>query len=175
MGHIDKGELFNIAGSCIDNQIDFHCLDATESIRSHAEYLMVEDNFCDAEITLFDFEEHGIADNFHIARNGAEALEYLFAEDGSLRIEPPKAIFLDLHMPKIDGLEFLHRIRSDERTKRIPVVVLKSSISPSELYECQRLGVHNFVRKPLEYENFIDAINDIDRCKKGRPGAPHRS
>lgn len=128
-----------------------------------AEYLMVEDNFYDAEIALFDFEEHGIANNFHVARNGAEALDYLFAEDGSLRVEPPKAIFLDLHMPKIDGLEFLHRIRSDEQTKRIPVVVLESSTSPSELYECQRLGVNNFIGKPLEYENFIHAIENIEK------------
>lgn len=131
-------------------------------IETGAEYLMVEDNVCDAELALFDFEEHGIADNFHIARNGVEALDYLFAEDGSLRVEPPKAIFLDLHMPKINGLEFLHRIKSDEKTKRIPVVVLKSSTSPSELYECQRLGVNKFIGKPLEYENFVNALKNID-------------
>ncbi len=131
-------------------------------IGTGAEYLMVEDNVCDAEIALFDFEEHGIAENFHVVRNGAEALNYLFAEDGSLRVEPPKAIFLDLHMPKINGLEFLHTIKSDARTKEIPVVVLESSPSPSELSECQRLGVNSFVRKPLEYEDVINVIKNFD-------------
>jgi two-component system response regulator len=123
-----------------------------------AEYLMIEDNVCDVEITLFDFEEHGIANKFHISRNGADALDYIFAEDGSLRVEPPKAIFLDLHMPKMNGFEFLLRIKSDEQTKSIPVVVLKSSISPLEVVECQRLGVSNFIEKPLEYENFISTM-----------------
>jgi two-component system response regulator len=126
-----------------------------------AEYLMIEDNACDVEIALFDFEEHRIANKFHIARNGADALDYIFAEDGSLRVEPPKVIFLDLHMPKIGGLEFLRRIKSDEQTKSIPVVVLKSSISPLEVVECQRLGVSTFIEKPLEYENFISTMKKI--------------
>ena len=82
-----------------------------------AEYLMIEDNRFDVEIFYFDFEGHGIANKFHIERNGAEALDYLFAEDGSLRVEPPKAIFLDLHMQKISGLEFLRILKSDEQTK----------------------------------------------------------
>ena len=77
-------------------------------IGSGAEYRMVEDNLCDVEITLFDFEEHGIGNNFHIARNGAEALDYLFTEDGSLRIKPPKVTFLDLHVPK----SFVHAIEN---------------------------------------------------------------
>jgi len=132
-------------------------------IGSSAECLMVEDNGCDIEIALFDFKEHGIAEIFHIAKNGAEAVDYLFAEDGSLRVEPPKAIFLDLHTPKISGMEFLHRIKSDEQTKGIPVFVLKSSMSPLEVNECQRLGVYGFIEKPLEYENFISAIKNIDK------------
>jgi two-component system response regulator len=127
-----------------------------------SDYLMVENNVYDAEIALFDLEEHGMADTLHIARDGAEALDYLFAEDGFLRAEPPKVIFLDLHMPKMNGLEFLRRIRSDERTKGIPVVVLKSSTSPSELQECQRLGVTSFVRKPLNYESFVISIRNAD-------------
>jgi two-component system response regulator len=130
-------------------------------IGNSSEYLLIEDNVFDVEIALFDFEEHGIAKIFHIARNGADALDYLFAEDGSLRVEPPKVIFLDLHMPKICGLDFLHIIKSHEQTKSIPVVVLKSSISPNELDECQRLGVNHFVEKPLEYQNFISAIQKI--------------
>ena len=128
---------------------------------SIAEYLMIEDNGHDVEIALFDFEAHGIANKFRIARDGSDALDYLFAKDGSLRIEPPKVIFLDLHMPKISGLDFLRIIKSNEQTKNIPVVVLKSSVSPSEMAECRRLGVHTFIEKPIEYESFIDAIKSI--------------
>jgi len=126
-----------------------------------SEYLIIEHNLFDIEIFLFDFEEYGIARKFHIARNGAEALDYLFTEDGSLRIEPPKVIFLDLHMPKINGLEFLRRIKSDEQTKEIPVVVLKSSISPIEVNECHRLGVNDYIEKPLEYGDFIGVLEKI--------------
>ena len=128
---------------------------------SIAEYLMIEDNGHDVEIALFDFEAHGIANKFRIARDGSDALDYLFAKDGSLRIEPPKVIFLDLHMPKISGLDFLRIIKSNEQTKNIPVVVLKSSVSPGDIAECQRLGVHGFIEKPIEYESFIDAIKSI--------------
>jgi len=128
------------------------------------EYLMIEDNDCDVEIALFDFEERGIKNLFRIARDGAEALDYLFAADGSLKVEPPKAIFLDLHMRIVGGLEFLRKIRLNDQTKGIPVVVLKSSTSPAELLECQQLGVHNFTDKPLEFIKFIDAIRDIENC-----------
>jgi two-component system, response regulator len=125
-------------------------------IANASEYLLIEDNRFDVEISLFDFEEHGIANKFHIERDGAEALDYLFAEDGSLRVEPPKVIFLDLHMPKISGLDFLRRIKANEQTKRIPIIVLKSSISPVEVNECQCLGVNDYIEKPLEYKNFIN-------------------
>jgi CheY-like chemotaxis protein len=122
-----------------------------------AEYLMIEDNSYDIDIFYFDFEEYGIANQFHIERNGADALDYLFAQDGSIRAEFPKAIFLDLHMQKINGLEFLRILKSREETKSIPVVVLESSISPTDLNECRRLGVNNFIEKPLEYKSFISA------------------
>jgi len=124
-----------------------------------SEYLMIENNGPDVEIFYFDFQECGIANKFHIERNGADALDYLFAKDGSLRVEPPKAILLDLYMPKISGLDFLRIIKSDEQTKDIPVVVLESSISPADIEKCQSLGVNNFIEKPLEYKNFISAIN----------------
>ncbi len=103
-----------------------------------------------------------MVNNFHIAGNGLEALDYLFGKDGSLRVEPPKAIFLDLHMPKINGLEFLQRIKSDAQTKSIPVVVLRSSISPFEERECHRLGVDEFLAKPLAYEEFSNIISKLD-------------
>lgn len=126
-----------------------------------AEYLIVENNSCDVEIALFDLDEHGLVNKLHVARDAPEVFDYLFAKDGSLRIAPPKAIFLDLHMPKISGLELLRRIKSDEQTKGIPVIVLKSSISPIEVNECQQLGVNDFVDKPLTYDNFVSAIQNF--------------
>jgi len=131
-----------------------------------AEYLIVENNSCDVEIALFDLDEHGMVNKLHVARDAPEAFDYLFAKDGSLRSAPPKAIFLDLHMPKISGLELLRRIKSDEQTKGIPVFVLISSVSPLEVNECQRLGVYGFIEKPLEYENFISAIKKICHASK---------
>jgi two-component system response regulator len=120
-----------------------------------AEYLMIEDNSSDVDIFYSDFEEYGITDKFHIERNGADALNYLFAKDGSLRAERPKAIFLDLYMQKINGLKFLYIIKSNEQTKDIPIVVLESSISPTDINKCLQLGVNNFIEKPLEYKKFI--------------------
>ncbi len=126
-------------------------------------YLMVEGNHYDVEIAFFDFKEHGIEPDFHVARDGVEALDYLLTEDGHLRVEPPKVIFIELHMRKIDGLEFLRIIKSNEQTQGIPVVVLESSISVIEENECKRLGVKDFMRKPLEYESFLNTIRDIEK------------
>lgn len=124
---------------------------------------MLEDNEADVEIALFDFNENNMVTDFHVSVDGTSALDYLFAKDGSFKIGPPKVIFLDLHLPKISGLEFLRIIKSNKQSKHIPVVVLVSSASPSELDECRRLGVDIFVEKPLEYENFISAIQSIDK------------
>ena len=131
---------------------------------SDSEYLMIEDNSFDVQIFLFDFANHEIVKKFKILRNATAALDYLFTEDGSLRVEPPKVIFLDLHMPKMNGVELLQRIKSNERTKGIPVVVLKSSISPREVRECQQLGVHDYIDKPLQYEGVVNAINKFSAC-----------
>ncbi len=132
-------------------------------IEGRSKYLMVEDNGYDVEIALFDLAENGIEIDFHISKDGAEALDYLFEEDGALRIEPPEVIFLDLHMPKVSGLELLRIIKSNEQSKSIPVVVLVSSSSPSELDQCNHLGVDIFVLKPITYESFINAIENIDK------------
>lgn len=133
--------------------------------RDGVEYLIVDANYCDRELTAFDFAEHGISGKVHFAGNTIQALDFLFKEDGSFNFtdEPIKAIFLDLHMLKLGGFEFLRRIKSDNQIRKIPVVALKSSASPSDISECRRLGVSIFIEKPLEYENFLSAIKDIDR------------
>lgn len=128
---------------------------------SFAEYLMIENKQCDVEIALFNLDEYGIVGKLHIAKDASEAMDYLFQNDGSLRIAPPKAIFLDLNMPKISGLDLLRRFKSNEHTKGIPVVVLRSSLSPLEVNECQQLGVNEFLAKPFLYEEFVNAIKNI--------------
>lgn len=128
------------------------------------EFLIVEDNPFDAEIALFDFEEHNIAQRFHVAKNAAEAVDYLFDKADYLRDNPPKAIFLDLKLPGINGLELLSFLKSNSLTKRIPVVVLTSSNIQRDLDECERLGVNGFIKKPLGYENFISTIEEIKDC-----------
>lgn len=126
-----------------------------------AKYLLLEDSEADAEITFFDFNEHGMDIDFHVSTNATNALEYLFNQDGSFRIDPPKAIFLDLHMAIMSGLEFLRIVKENTRSNQIPVVVMLSSASPDEIDECKRFGVKRFIKKPLEYDNFKDAIKEL--------------
>lgn len=123
---------------------------------------MVEYNKADVELALCDFKENGMKSNFHIAKNADEAFNYLFAKDSSLKVDLPKTIFLDLHLPKIsDGLDLLSNIKQNEKTKNIPVVILTCSAHPKSIDECKRLGVSVFIEKPLLYENFIKAIKTI--------------
>lgn len=124
-------------------------------------YLLLEDSGTDVEIAFFDFQEHGMEIDFHVSTNADNALGYLFNEDGSFKMDPPKAIFIDLHMPRISGLEFLRMIKKNIDSNQIPIVVMVSSASPSELDECRRLGVKRFIRKPLEYDNFMTAIREL--------------
>ncbi len=98
------------------------------------------------------------------AKDGAEALEFLFAEGvyaGRSVEKTPKVIMLDLKLPKVNGIEVLERIKGDERTKNIPVVVLTSSREDSDLTRCYELGVNSYIVKPVEFENFIKAISDL--------------
>lgn len=138
-----------------------------------AKYLLVEDNQYDVELAFFDFEQNGMKLDFHIAGDGGEALKYLLDEDGNLKVNVPLAIFLDLHLPKVSGLQFLRAIKSNAQTKNIPVVVMKSSISPGEEAECRRLGVLDFIGKPLEYENFICTVErERERESSSPPQSP---
>lgn len=128
-----------------------------------SKYLILDDNAADVELAFFDFKENGMDIDFHVSVNAKEALTYLFAEDKSLRMDPPKAIFLDLHMPKISGIQFLQIIKQHPDAKRIPVVVLLSSEDPREIEECRQSGVKIFIQKPLDYKNFVTAIEKIDK------------
>ena len=125
--------------------------------------LLVEDNPNDAELTMEALSEHNLANEVDRANDGAEALDYLFQrgafagrEDGNLAV-----ILLDLKLPKVDGLEVLRTIKSDERLKYIPVVVLTSSREESDLVESYRLGVNAYVVKPVNFTEFISAVKEV--------------
>jgi two-component system response regulator len=118
--------------------------------------LLVEDNPNDAELTLRALRKTDIGARLAIARDGAEAVEYLLSDR-----KLPKVVFLDLKLPKIDGMEVLRRIRADERAHSIPVVVLTSSQEERDITECYRLGVNSYVVKPVEFDKFYKAVGEL--------------
>jgi two-component system response regulator len=118
--------------------------------------LLVEDNPNDAELTQRAFRKNEAGVRLAIVRDGVEALEYLFGGKPQ-----PKVVLLDLKLPKIDGIEVLRRIRADERTRTIPVVVLTSSQEERDIVECYKLGANSYVVKPVEFERFYRTISDL--------------
>jgi CheY-like chemotaxis protein len=118
--------------------------------------LLVEDNPNDAELTQRALRKTDIGARLLIARDGAEAIERVLTD--GLR---PRVIFLDLKLPKIDGMEVLRRIRADERTKEIPVVVLTSSQEERDITESYKLGVNSYVVKPVEFDKFYKTVSDL--------------
>jgi two-component system, response regulator len=128
---------------------------------SDVEILLVEDNPHDAELTLRTLKKRRLANHLVWIKDGADALGYLFgaSADGSSAVaHTPKVILLDLKLPKVDGLEVLRRLKSDERTKAIPVVVLTSSAEEQDLVKSYQLGVNSYIVKPVDFENFSDAV-----------------
>ena len=125
--------------------------------------LLVEDNPNDAELTLEALSEHNLANEVDLVRDGAQALDYLYRrgeyagnEDGNLAV-----ILLDLKLPKVDGLEVLRAIKGDETLKFIPVVVLTSSREERDVIESYRLGVNAYVVKPVNFNEFINAVKEL--------------
>jgi CheY-like chemotaxis protein len=128
------------------------------------EILIVEDNPDDLEMTLRGLRKAKLANNIQVARDGAEALDFIFAQGAHTgrRLENgPKIILLDLKLPKIDGLEVLRRVKADPRTKVIPVVVLTSSNEQPDVAECYKLGVNSYIVKPVNFERFAAAVSDL--------------
>jgi len=120
--------------------------------------LLVEDNLEDAELAIRALKKNNLADNLMHVQDGEEALNFLFARDlNSL----PKLILLDIKMPKVDGLEVLRRIKSDEIRKIVPVVLLTSSREEKDVIESYKLGVNAYIVKPVEFEKFVNAVSEI--------------
>lgn len=121
--------------------------------------LIVEDNPDDVELTLLAFEQTGLQENVVIARDGVEAIDYLFAEN---RSEPlPNLILLDLQLPRINGLEVLRQIRANARTRFLPIVILTTSNEESDRLKGYGLGCNSYIRKPVDYEQFLNVIQQM--------------
>jgi two-component system response regulator len=128
------------------------------------EILLVEDNLQDLRLTQRALKKANLANHIHVARDGQEALEFIFCEGeyAGRKIEnAPKVILLDLKLPKVDGKEVLERIKSDPRTKMIPVVVLTSSKEQSDVVESYNLGVNSYIVKPVNFEGFAAAVQQL--------------
>jgi two-component system response regulator len=122
------------------------------------EILLVEDNPDDAELTIRALKKHNLANNLLHLQDGEEALNFIFSSQTS---SLPKIILLDIKMPKVDGIEVLRKIKSDEHRKIIPVVVLTSSKEERDIIETYKLGVNAYIVKPVEFEKFVSAVSEI--------------
>ena len=126
--------------------------------------LLVEDNARDEALTLRALKKSNIVNDVIVARDGVEALDYLFgtgAHAGRDLGVMPQMILLDLKLPKVDGLQVLQKIRADERTKRLPVVIFTSSSEEEDLIKSYNLGANSYVRKPVDFEQFLEATRQL--------------
>lgn len=133
-------------------------------IEAILDIILVEDNPADVELTLFALNENHLANQVKVLSDGEEAVDYIFRTgkyENCGICDHPKLILLDLNLPKIDGLEILRRVRADERTKSIPVVVLTSSSHDRDRIESYKLGVNSYITKPVDFDNFSQAVAQI--------------
>jgi len=126
--------------------------------------LLVEDSEDDVQLTLRAFRKHNLGNDVHVVTDGREALDFLFCSGPYESRDPshmPNVVLLDLNLPKVDGLEVLKQIRADARTATLPVVVLTSSAEERDLVESYRLGANSYVRKPVDFQQFTDAAQQL--------------
>lgn len=126
--------------------------------------LLIEDNPDDEMLTLRALKKNNIANEVIVARDGVEALDYLFGEgahEGRDLSDQPQVILLDLNLPKIDGLEVLKRIRNDERTRRLAVVILTTSNEDRDVIKSYDLGANSYIRKPVNFDQFMEAVRQL--------------
>jgi CheY-like chemotaxis protein len=128
------------------------------------EILLVEDNANDVELTLHALAKHNLANKIHVVRDGEEAMDFLFcrgAFSGRTFDDKPKVVLLDLKLPKVDGLEVLRAVKSDPRTKALPVVVMTSSRQQRDMVESYHLGVNSYIQKPINFVEFQEVIRHL--------------
>ncbi len=126
--------------------------------------LLVEDNPDDVDLTLRALRQHNVQNELVVVRDGAEALDYIFTTGAYASRDPgtrPAVVLLDLKLPKIDGLEVLRRIRADERTETLPVVILTSSKEEQDLVNSYKLGANSYVQKPVDFTQFSEAVKQL--------------
>ena len=128
------------------------------------EILIVEDNPHDLEMTMRGLQKARLVNNIQVARDGEEALDFIFCEGahaGRSFDDQPRVILLDIKLPKVDGLEVLARLKADPRTSNIPVVMLTSSQEQSDLVQSYQQGVNSYIVKPVNFESFVQAVADL--------------
>lgn len=128
------------------------------------EILLIEDNPNDAELTMRSFKKNNITNSILHLKDGAEALEFLFGSgqfEGRNLTNKPKVILLDLKMPKVDGIEVLQKIKADDNTKTIPVVVLTSSKEDPDIDKCYKLGANSYIVKPVDFDSFQKVVTQL--------------
>ncbi|HXI64277.1 MAG TPA: response regulator [Gemmatimonadales bacterium] len=134
------------------------------SLAPEVEILLVEDDPNDVELTLRAFRARNLANQVFVARDGAEALDFFFSDKAHPLRDigvTPRVVLLDLKLPKVDGLEVLRRLRADERTKSLPVVVLTSSNEEPDITAAYRLGANSYIVKPVDFEAFARAVSEV--------------
>src|SRR6185295_15249576 len=128
------------------------------------EILLVEDNSADAELTMYALKQNGLANRIHAVRDGAEALDFLFARGKYADREiahTPKLILLDIKLPKVDGIEVLRAVKGDSRTRAIPVVILTSSREDRDRLNGYALGVNSYLQKPVDFNEFREMVKQV--------------
>ncbi|NGZ03429.1 MAG: two-component system response regulator [Nitrospira sp. WS238] len=134
------------------------------SLPSHVEILLVEDSPADVELTLRALTKHNITNRVAVVHDGAEALEYLFATDRYAHLAQsnvPKVVLLDLKLPLVSGIEVLRRCKGDARTSQIPIVILTSSREEPDIHTCYELGVNSYIVKPVDFQQFTEAVRQV--------------
>ena len=139
-------------------------LEGTQKDRDRVEILLIEDDPQDIELTVRAFKKVRLTNPIHVARDGAEAIDFLFATGRYTHrkeVPLPEVILLDLNLPKKSGIEVLRQLKADERTRRIPVVILTVSNRSHDINECRRLGAESYIVKPVDFQNFSEVTTRL--------------